>query len=137
MPPGLPFPAVTRTTMGCIISEKMDGQYQPADRLVVYVSGDNRYKLFVNGHWFRSGPAGAIYSTGILKQWTCPLISDRVTMYRAAVVWNFGEDRAEGNLISYQLLLSLQADEQAWSTLNTGTSWRCMTDSATSRWHPS
>lgn len=101
----------------------------PPDRLVVHVSGDNRYKLYVNGQLVSLGPArGDIFNWNFETVDLSPYLKTGDNVL-AAVVWNFGEDRAEAQ-ISYQTAFILQADEQAWSTLNTGTSWRCMTDSA-------
>jgi len=98
-------------------------------RFVVHVSADNRYKLYVNGQMICFGPA-----KGDLYHWNFETI-DLASYLRpgeniiAAVVWNFGEERAEWQ-ISYQTAFILQGNTSSEEVVNTDTSWKCMHDDA-------
>lgn len=97
------------------------------DSFVVYVSGDNRYKLYVNEKLVSLGPA-----LGDLSHWNYETVD--LTPYLkagnniiAALVWN------EGNLkpvsqFSYRTGFIVQGANEASQVLNTNTSWKCIQD---------
>lgn len=96
--------------------------------LPVYVTADNRYKLFVNGQLVSLGPArGDIahwkYATVDLAPW---LRSGMNCV--AAQVWNEGEDKPEAqpSLHSGFLLQAATPEGRAWDT---DTGWQCRMDS--------
>jgi len=100
------------------------------DSLIVHLSADNRYRLWVNGKMVCSGPAkGSFmhwrYETLDLSPW---LKTGKNVL--AAEVFNMGEERPAA-LYSRQTALILQADGHP--ELNTPGSWQVMQDLA---WQP-
>jgi alpha-L-rhamnosidase len=99
------------------------------ERFVVHVSADNRYRLFVNGVSVATGPA-----RGDLLHWRYETI-DLAPYLRAgsnviaATVWNWGELRP-GAQISRRTAFLLQSDDPANAAVDSGTSWKVMTDQA-------
>jgi len=96
---------------------------------VVYISADNRYKLFVNGTLVSLGPA-----RGDLYHWnyeTVDLAPYLVTGKNivSAVVWNEGEHRPEAQ-ISFRTAFILQGSTPAEEILNTNNTWKCSRDKA-------
>ena len=97
--------------------------------LPVLVSADNRYKLYVNDSLVSLGPA-----RGDIPHWKFARI-DLAPYLRAgrnciaAQVWNEGGDRQEAQL-SYRTGFILQSVEPEGQMLNTGSSWKCIQDSA-------
>lgn len=91
--------------------------------LVVNVTGDNRYKLLVNGQIVSIGPARSD-----LAHWNYETIDIRPYLHEgknvvAAQVWNDGSMKPEANL-SYRTGFLLWGDK----LLNTDDSWLCITD---------
>ncbi|HLH02489.1 MAG TPA: alpha-L-rhamnosidase C-terminal domain-containing protein [Bryobacteraceae bacterium] len=99
------------------------------EHLSVYVSGDNRFQLFVNGVRAAAGPA-----RGDLTHWRYQAI-DLAPYLRpgqnvlAAVVWNDGDFRAVAQ-ISNRTAFLLQAADPAYNVVNTNSSWKCILDKA-------
>lgn len=90
---------------------------------VVHVSGDNRYKLFVNGQLASLGPArGDLYQWNFETVDLAPFLKQGENIL-AAVVWNFGKERALAQ-ISYRTGFLLQGNTEAEEIANTNTSWK-------------
>jgi hypothetical protein len=99
------------------------------ERFVVYVSGDNRYQLFVNGKRVSWGPA-----RGDLTHWRYETVDIAPELQPgrnvlAAVVWNDGRFRAVAQ-ITNQTGFILQAADPANAVVNTGHDWKCVQDRA-------
>ncbi len=99
------------------------------EHFVVYVSGDNRYELFVNGVRVSWGPA-----RGDLTHWRYETVDIAPELHSgtnvlAAVVWNEGEHRAIAQ-ISNRTGFVLEADRPEDVTVNTGRAWKCLEDKA-------
>lgn len=98
--------------------------------LIVHVSADNRYRLFVNGTSVAMGPqrsdvAHWRYETVDLAPW---VRTGRNLL--AAVVWNWGAARPVAQH-SYRTAFLVQGDDSTSGALvNTGTSWKLLVDSA-------
>ncbi len=97
--------------------------------LVVHVSADNRYKLFVNEQQVSIGPA-----RGDLAHWNYETLDIASYLHAgfnslAAEVWNEGQWRAEGQ-ISLRTGFILQADDKNSQEINTSASWKCIKDNA-------
>lgn len=95
----------------------------------VYVSADNRYKLFINEKLVSVGPA-----KGDIKHWYFETVDlgPYLTAGKniiAALVWNEGEQRAVAQ-ISLRTGFILRGATQEAEVLNTGTSWRCTRDTS-------
>src|SRR5436190_10639814 len=98
-------------------------------QFIIHVSADNRYKLFVNGKMICFGPAkGDLYHWNFETVDIASYLTDGENII-AAVVWNFGEERAEWQ-ISYQTAFIVQGNTSAEEMVNTDTSWTCMQDHA-------
>jgi alpha-L-rhamnosidase len=99
------------------------------EHLKVYVSGDNRYQLFVNGVRVSWGPA-----RGDLTHWRyetvdlAPQLQNGKNLL-AAVVWNEGQYRAVAQVTNRTGFL-LQAADSENAVVNTDRSWKCMADSS-------
>jgi len=95
----------------------------------VYVSADNRYKLFLNGQLVSFGPA-----KGDLNHWNyetvdlAPFLNKGQNIV-AAQVWNEGEFRAV-NQFSYRTAFILQGVTSEAQVLNTNNTWKCIQDSS-------
>lgn len=93
------------------------------NRLLVNISADNRYRLWVNGSFVVAGP-----SRGDLLHWRYETI-DLAPFLKtgkntiAALVWNYGVDRPVFQ-ISLRTGFLLQADHPDFQELNTGKEWR-------------
>lgn len=99
------------------------------ENFIVYVSGDNRYELFVNGQRVSWGPARSD-----LDHWRYEVV-DIAKQLRsgpnvlAAVVWNDGTLRAVAqNSNETGFLLQAEAPENA--QVNTNAEWKCTQDHA-------
>ncbi len=99
------------------------------EHLVVYVSGDNRFQLFVNGVRVAWGPA-----RGDLTHWRYETVDLGPQLHAgrnllAAVVWNEGEARAVAQVTNRTGFL-LQAAETDQALVNSDRSWKCYIDKA-------
>lgn len=94
---------------------------------VVHVSGDNRYKFFVNGQLASLGPArGDLYHWNFETVDIAPFLKQGDNVF-AAVVWNFGKQRALAQ-ISFRTGFILQGNTEAEEIANTNTTWKYFND---------
>ncbi|MBE7177294.1 MAG: alpha-L-rhamnosidase N-terminal domain-containing protein [Mucilaginibacter polytrichastri] len=98
-------------------------------KFIVHVSGDNRYRLFVNGKSVSSGP-----SRGDLYTWFFDSVDIGPYMKAgentlAALAWNMG-DLAPVAQISNQTGFILQGDGDAEQIANTDKSWKVIRSAA-------
>ncbi len=99
------------------------------DHFPIYVSGDNRYQLFVNGKLSSWGPA-----RGDLTHWRYETVDIAPHLHQgknalAAVVWNDGQYRAVAQ-ITNQTGFVLDSDTPEHAVVNTNGSWKCIQDTA-------
>ena len=98
-------------------------------QFIIHVSGDNRYKLYVNGTMVSFGPArGDIYNWNFETVDIASYLQQGDNVL-AAVVWNFGETKQEAQ-ISYQTAFILQGNTENEKAVNTNNSWKCIQDNA-------
>ena len=93
----------------------------------VWVSADNRYKLYVNGELVSLGPARCDIEHWVFEEVD---LAPRLKAGRnviAAKVWNEGPSRAEAQF-SLRTAFILQGTNEASAVLNTGTGWKCIQD---------
>ncbi|MCP1381291.1 alpha-L-rhamnosidase-related protein [Runella salmonicolor] len=95
----------------------------------IHVSGDNRYKLFVNEKLVSMGPA-----RGDIAHWNYETVD--IASYLkagknivAAQVWNEGEFKPEAQ-ITYRTGFILQGATSAESAINTNNTWLCEKDNS-------
>jgi hypothetical protein len=102
---------------------------QKPNSFTVNVSGDNRYRIFVNGNFIGTGPARSDlmhwnFETFDISQY---LQSGKNTI--AAVVWNFGEDAPVAQ-ISNKTGFILQGNTPSEEIINTNNSWKVIKNKA-------
>lgn len=102
---------------------------KPFEKFIVHVSGDNRYRLFVNGSAVCSGPArGDLYNWYYESVDIAPYLkSGKNTI--AALVWNMGV-YAPVAQISNQTAFVVQGDGDAENVVNTDQTWKAYHDTA-------
>jgi hypothetical protein len=93
------------------------------NKCLIHVSGDNRYKLYINGTWVSAGPA-----RGDLYFWNFETLDIAAYLKVGentveALVWNEGKGKPEAQ-ISFGTGFILQADDQSQSVFNTNTAWQ-------------
>lgn len=97
---------------------------------VVHVSGDNRYKLYVNGQMVSAGPARSdLYYWNYETVDLAPYLKTGKNII-AALVWNEADARPEAQ-ISLRTGFILKGDSTA-KEINTNHHWRCLRDSSRS-----
>ncbi|MDQ8197835.1 alpha-L-rhamnosidase C-terminal domain-containing protein [Pelagicoccus enzymogenes] len=99
------------------------------ESFIVHVSGDCRYKLYVNGSLVSEGPAA-----GDFFHWNFETVDLAPHLQRganqiASLVWNEGERRPEFQ-ISFRTGFILQGDGEAESVINTNSSWKAIRSQA-------
>jgi len=99
------------------------------ESFIVHVSGDNRYKLFVNGKYVCNGPA-----RGDIMNWRFESLDIAKYLKKgqnviAAIVWNFTSLRPVAQF-SYKTGFILQGNTSNESMVNTNKSWYVMKDTA-------
>jgi alpha-L-rhamnosidase len=108
--------------------KKINLQEKPSE-FIVHVSGDNRYKLFVNEKLVSVGPA-----SGDIQHWNYDIVDispylksgDNIV---AARVWNEGNLKAVSQF-SYRTGLFLQGTNEQTRVLNTNDTWKCIRDNS-------
>ena len=98
-------------------------------RFVVHVSGDNRYRLFVNGTSVATGPARSDTQNWNYETLDLAPFLQAGSNTVAAVVWNMGAGMPYAQM-SYQTGFIVQGDTDLEKVVNTDKSWKVMTDSA-------
>ena len=99
------------------------------EKLVIHVSADNRYHLFVNGQSVCRGPA-----RGDFMHWRFETVDIAPYLVKgknsiAAVVWNFGEF-IPGAQMTLRTAFVLQADDSKFNFINTNPQWKVIQDLA-------
>jgi len=97
---------------------------------VVHVSGDTRYKLFVNGKLVCLGPA-----IGDIRHWNfetidlAPFLKEGINIL-ASVVWNFGDEESAAAQMSLRTGFIMQGNSDIEKVVNTDISWKGMRNPA-------
>ena len=120
--PWVAYPSANNQTYGVYHYRKsFDLERVPAS-LVVHVSADMRYKLYVNGEEVCYGPA-----KGDLQTWKYDVIDLAPYLRKganliAALVFNQGKDKAM-SLFNIQTALLFRTEDPAFGHLNSDSSW--------------
>lgn len=102
---------------------------QKPSRFIVHASGDNRYRLLVNGKTVLSGPArGDLYNWYFETVDLAPHLKAGENII-SALVWNMGV-HAPVAQISNQTAFLLQGDGEAEKLINTDKSWKAFHNKA-------
>ncbi|HEY9167850.1 MAG TPA: alpha-L-rhamnosidase C-terminal domain-containing protein [Candidatus Kryptonia bacterium] len=98
-------------------------------KLLIHVTADNRYHLFVNGESVGRGPArGDLYNWNVETYDIATFLHSGKNVI-AALVWNMGEFAPMAQLSARTGFL-LQADNQEDYFLNSNATWKVLHDSA-------
>lgn len=103
-------------------------------KFIVHVSGDNRYKLYVNGEQVSVGPArGDIYNWNFETVDLAPYLQKGKNVL-AAVVWNLAELKPVAQVSFNQTGFILQGNSEAEAIVNTDDTWLCLKNKAYKPW---
>jgi len=108
--------------------KSIDLAAKPAS-FVVHMSGDNRYKLFVNGQLVSLGPALSDIAHWYFETVDIAAYLKAGKNTLAAVVWNFGESMPFAQQ-SYRTSFILQGNGNQEQVVNTNKSWKCIKNEA-------
>jgi len=127
--PWISFPSANITEYGVYHFRKSFELKKVPDQLVIHVSADNRYNLFVNGVRVCYGPA-----KGDLKTYKYDVIDIAKFLKPgknliAALVYNGGEDKPLA-FISAQTAFMLGFEDVSFSYLNTDSTWKAYKNQA-------
>ncbi len=117
------YPSANVTEYGVYHFRKTFDLEKVPEQLVVHVSADNRYNLFVNGESVCYGPA-----KGDLKTYKYDVIDIAPFLHvgknlLAALVYNGGDDKPLA-FISVQTAFMLQAENNKFDKVNTNVGWK-------------
>jgi alpha-L-rhamnosidase len=117
------YPSANQSAYGVYHFRKSFDLEKVPEKLVIHISADNRYNLFVNGQRVCYGPA-----KGDLQTYKYDFI-DIAPFLRAgenllaALVYNGGDDKPLA-FLSVQTAFMLQSEEENFSFLNTDPDWK-------------
>ena len=117
------YPSANQTAYGVYHFRKTFDFEKVPEKLVIHVSADNRYNLFVNGQRVCYGPSKGdlqTYKYDVID--IAPFLKPGENML-AALVYNGGEDRPLA-LITVQTAFMLRAEDEKFSFLDTGSGWK-------------
>jgi alpha-L-rhamnosidase len=102
---------------------------QKPNSFIINVSGDNRYRVFVNGNYIGAGPA-----RGDLMHWNFETYDIAQYLQQgkniiAAVVWNFGKDMPIAQM-SNKTGFILQGNSVAEEIVNSNKTWKVQQNNA-------
>ena len=117
------YPSANTTQYGVYHFRKTFALDQVPDSLVIHVSADNRYVLFVNGERVSYGPA-----KGDLQTYKYDLVDIAAHLREgentlAALVYNLGKDKPMA-FLSAQTAFYLNTENEAYSALRTDDRWK-------------
>ena len=127
--PWISYPSANVTQYGVYHFRKSFDLGKVPDQLVIHVSADNRYNLFVNGERVCYGPA-----KGDLKTYKYDVIDiapylEEGKNQLAALVYNGGKDKPLA-FLSVQTAFFLKAENDDFNNLNTDESWKVLKNPA-------
>jgi len=127
--PWISYPTASVTNYGVYHFRKSITVDEIPSKLIVHVSADNRYNLFVNGQRVCYGPA-----KGDLKTYKYDIIDIAPFLVKgknqlAALVYNAGKNRPDA-IISVQTAFFLKSEDPDFSVINTDSTWRAYQNTA-------
>ena len=102
---------------------------QKPNQFVINVSGDNRYRIFVNGNYIGAGPARSDLMHWNFETYDIAQYLQSGKNSIAAVVWNFGKDMPVAQ-ISNKTGFILQGNTTSEGIVNTNNSWKVIENKA-------
>ncbi|MEL6194468.1 MAG: hypothetical protein AAFR66_20580, partial [Bacteroidota bacterium] len=128
-PTWISYPSANNTQYGVYHFRKKATFDQVPEKLVLYISADNRYHFLVNGQRVCYGPA-----KGDLKTYKYDIVDIAPFLQEgenilSATVYNAGKDMAM-SMFSIQTAFMLRAEDEAFSSLNTDENWKVFHNTA-------
>lgn len=121
--PWISYPSASVTDYGVFHFRRSFSLDKVPDQLVVHVSADNRYHLFVNGTRVCYGPAkGDLHTYKYDVVDIAPYLSTGENVV-AALVYNAGKDKPM-SLLSVQTAFMLRTPQQDFDWINTNARWK-------------
>ncbi|MET3127000.1 hypothetical protein ABID42_002106 [Arcicella rosea] len=108
--------------------KSFDLAQKPA-QFIINVSGDNRYRLFVNGHFIGTGPARSDLMHWNFETFDIAQYLNQGKNTIAAVVWNFGEYMPAAQM-SNKTGFIMQGNTELESLVNTNQTWKVFQNQA-------
>ena len=121
--PWISYPSANQTNYGVYHFRKTFNLQEVPEKLVIHVSADNRYNLFVNGDRVCYGPAKGdlqTYKYDVID--IAPFLREGKNLL-AAEVYNGGADKPLA-FLSVQTAFMLRTENEKFSDINTGTDWK-------------
>jgi hypothetical protein len=117
------YPDISLTEYGVFHFRKTFHLESLPEEFIIHVSGDNRYRLFINGTEVCKGPA-----RGDLANWRFETIDIAAYLKKgdnllAAVVWNFGEFKPLAQ-VSNKTAFIVQGNGISEKQINSGNGWK-------------
>lgn len=127
--PWISYPSANNQTYGVYHFRKSFDLDKVPEKLMVHVSADNRYHLFINGRRVIYGPA-----KGDLKTYKYDIVDIAPYLKQgnnllAALVYNAGKDMPM-SMFSVQTAFLLRSEDSDYQELNTGTNWKVLKNEA-------
>ncbi|MBB6004574.1 alpha-L-rhamnosidase N-terminal domain-containing protein [Arcicella rosea] len=108
--------------------KNFDLAQKPA-QFIINVSGDNRYRLFVNGHFIGTGPARSDLMHWNFETYDIAKYLNQGKNTIATVVWNFGEFMPAAQM-SNKTGFIMQGNTEQESLVNTNPTWKIFQNQA-------
>ena len=127
--PWIAYPSANNQSYGVFHFRKSFNLDQIPEKLIMHVSADNRYNLFVNGERVCYGPAKGdlkTYKYDIID--ISPFLNEGENLM-AAQVYNAGKDMAM-SMFSIQTAFMLRTEDSSFQHLNTDRSWKVLKNEA-------
>ena len=121
--PWVSYPSASQTAYGVYHFRRSFDLYRLPEKLVIHVSADNRYNLFVNGQRVCYGPAKGdlqTYKYDVVD--IAPYLKKGANLM-AALVYNGGEDRPLA-FVGAQTAFMLRAATEDFAFLNSSNGWK-------------
>ena len=121
--PWISYPSANNTIYGVYHFRKTLNLNEAPEKLIIHVSADNRYNLFVNGQRVCYGPAKGdlqTYKYDVID--IAPFLKSGKNQL-AALVYNGGADKPLA-FISAQTAFMLQTENEDFNELNTSSTWK-------------
>ena len=121
--PWISYPSANQTNYGVYHFRKTCDVQEVPEKLVIHVSADNRYNLFVNGDRVCYGPAKGdlqTYKYDVID--IAPFLREGKNLL-AAEVYNGGADKPLA-FLSVQTAFMLRTENEKFGEINTGTDWK-------------
>ena len=103
------------------------------NQFIINVSGDNRYRIFVNGNYVGAGPARSDLMHWNFETYDIASFLQEGKNTIAAVIWNFGKDMPMAQM-SNKTGFIVQGNSAIEEVVNTDNNWKVIENKAYKLW---